>query len=249
MRHSLPFLFRGRHFNQSIIILCVRWYITYKLSYRDMVEMMAERGVDVSHTTILRWVQRFVPEFEKRWNPYTRPVGTSWRVDETYIKVRGRWTYLYRAVDKRGLTVDFLLGEHRDIAAAKRFFTRAIEQHGAPDKITLDGYPATHSAVAELKRQGLLHAETKVWTSEYLNNGSVAKIISRRERSSSEVHYAATGKRFKTNFACPAASLPLNLFTCPFLIMCMASTPSIVRSAVWKERKRCIARHLFRTNL
>lgn len=125
-------LFQGRHFDRTIIILCVRWYITYKLSYRDLVEMMAERGVDLSHTTILRWVQHYVPEFEKRWRRYARPVGTSWRVDETYIRVRGRWTYLYRAVDKRGLTVDFLLSEHRDIAAAKRFFIRAIDLYQSP---------------------------------------------------------------------------------------------------------------------
>jgi transposase-like protein len=90
MRQPSPSLFHGRHFDRSIIILCVRRYITYKLSYRDLVEMMAERGVDVSHTTILRWVQRCVPEFEKRRNRYARPVGTSWRLDETYIKVRGR---------------------------------------------------------------------------------------------------------------------------------------------------------------
>ena len=131
---------------------------------------MAERGVDVSHTTILRWVQHYVPEFEKRWSRYARPVGTSWRVDETYTRVRGRWTYLYRAVDKHGLTVDFLLSEHRDIAAAKRFFTRATAQHGAPERITLDGYPATHAAVAELKKEGVLSPETKVRTSKYLNN-------------------------------------------------------------------------------
>ena len=149
--HALS-LFRGRHFDRTVIILCVRWYITYKLSYRDLVDMMAERGVDVSHTTILRWVQHFVPEFEKRWHRYARPVGTSWRVDETYIRVRGRWTYHYRAVDKQGHTVDFLLSEHRDIAAAKQFFAAAIKQHGAPEKITVDGYPATHCAISELKR-------------------------------------------------------------------------------------------------
>jgi transposase-like protein len=163
-------LFHGRHFDRSIIILCVRLYITYKLSYRDLVEIMTERGVDISHTTILRWVQHYVPEFEKRWNRYARPVGTSWRVDETYIRVSGRWTYLYRAVDRQRLTVDFLLCEHRDIAAAKRFFTRAIDQHSAPARITLDGYPATHTAIAELKMDGVLHIETKVWTSKYLNN-------------------------------------------------------------------------------
>jgi putative transposase len=167
--HSLS-LFHGRHFDRSIIILCVRWYITYKLSYRDLVEMMAERGVDVSHTTILRWVQCYVPEFEKRWRRYARPVGASWRVDETYIRVRGRWTYLYRAVDKHGLTVDFLLAERRDIAAAKRFFTRAVIRHGAPERITLDGYPATHAAVVELKRSGVVRPQTKVRTSKYLNN-------------------------------------------------------------------------------
>src|SRR5215207_5665810 len=150
-----PSLFRGRHFDRAIIILCIRWYITYKLSYRDLVEMMAERGVALSHTTILRWVQRYVPEFENRWRRDARPVGTSWRVDETYIRVRGRWTYLYRAVDKHGLTVDFLLTEHRDIAAAKQFFTQAIKQHGPPERATLDGYAATHAAVAELKKEGV----------------------------------------------------------------------------------------------
>jgi transposase-like protein len=163
-------LFHGRHFDHVVIILCVRWYVTYKLSYRDLVAMMAERGIAVSHTTILRWVQCYVPEFEKRWSRCSRPVGTSWRVDETYIKVRGRWTYLYRAVDQRGLTVDFLLSEHRDIPSAKRFFTGAVKQHGAPEKITLDGYPATHSAVAELRANGILHPHTRLRTSKYLNN-------------------------------------------------------------------------------
>ncbi len=170
MRQPVPSLFRGRHFDRTIIILCVRWYITYKLSYRDLVEMMAERGVILSHTTILRWVQCYVPEFEKRWRRYARPVGTSWRVDETYIRVRGRWTYVYRAVDKHGFTVDFLLSEHRDIAAAKRFFIKAIEGHGAPERITLDGYPATHSAVAQLRESGVLRPQPRVWTSKYLNN-------------------------------------------------------------------------------
>lgn len=163
-------MFRGRHFDLALIILCLRWYITYKLSYRDVVDLMAERGIDVSHTTILRWVQCYVPESEKRWNRYARPVGTPWRVDETYIKVRGRWNYLYRAVDKHGLTVDFLLSEHRDVAAAERCFTRAVRQHGAPTRVTLDGYPATHSAVAELKERGVLRPQAKVRESKYLNH-------------------------------------------------------------------------------
>src|SRR5256885_11380272 len=101
-------IYRRRSFNAEIIELCVRWYISYRLSYRDLVELTADRGVAVSHTTIMRWVIRYVPEFEKRWNRFARPVGRSWRVDETYIPVRGRRHYLYRAVDKQGKTVDFL---------------------------------------------------------------------------------------------------------------------------------------------
>ena len=118
--------------------------------------MMAERGVRLAHTTILRWVLRYVPEFEKKWDRFARPVGTSWRVDETYIRVRGEWKYLYRAVDKQGNTVDFLLSQHRDIAAAKQFFTQAIDGQGVPEKITLDGYAATHTAVDELKESEIL---------------------------------------------------------------------------------------------
>jgi transposase-like protein len=100
-------LFKGRHFDADIIILCVRWYVTYTLSARDLQEMMAERGVELAHTTILRWVQRYLPEFEKRWHASARPVGASWRVDETSIKVKGRWTYFYRALPARGQMISF----------------------------------------------------------------------------------------------------------------------------------------------
>jgi transposase-like protein len=163
-------LFKGRHFDHQIIILCVRWYLTFKLSSRDLVQMMAERGITLAHTTILRWVQRYVPDFEKRWSRYARPVGDSWRVDETYLKVRGQWVYLYRAVDTQGRTVDFLLSRRRDIDAAKRFFSRAIRQQGAPRVITLDGYAASHRAVDKLKAMGTLPDRVQVRSSKYLNN-------------------------------------------------------------------------------
>jgi transposase-like protein len=163
-------LFKGRHFDQEIIILCVRWYLSFKLSSRDLVQMMAERGIALAHTTILRWVQRYVPDFEKRWRRYALPVGDSWRVDETYLKVRGQWVYLYRAVDRQGRTVDFLLSKRRDMAAAQRFFSRATRQHGAPRVITLDGYAASHRAVAKLKAAGTLPDRVQVRSSKYLNN-------------------------------------------------------------------------------
>src|SRR5262245_5313003 len=113
--------------------------------------MMSERGIFLAHTTILRWVQRYVPEFEKRWSRYARTVNRSWQCDETYIKVKGRWTYLYRAVDKYGQAVDFRLSKRRDVAAAKRFFSKAIQHNGTPRVITLDGYAASHRAIRELK--------------------------------------------------------------------------------------------------
>src|SRR5262245_62867801 len=101
MRRFVPIeaLFSGRHFDRQIIVLCVSWYTSFKLSLRDLVIMMADRGITLTHTTILRWVQHYLPEFEKRWNRYTRPVGGSWRMDETYIKVMVRWGCLCRAVE------------------------------------------------------------------------------------------------------------------------------------------------------
>src|SRR5262244_2934027 len=163
-------LFKGRHFDQEIIVLSVRWYVSFKLSARDLVQMMTERGIVLAHTTILRWVQRYVPEFEKRWDRYARPVNGSWRCDETYIKVKGRWTYLYRAVDKYGRTVDFLLSERRDVSAAKRFFSRAIRHNGTPRVITLDGYAASHRAIRELKSTGRMCRRVRVRSCKYLNN-------------------------------------------------------------------------------
>jgi transposase-like protein len=132
--------------------------------------MMNERGIGIAHTTILRWVQRYVPEFEKRLDRYARPVGGSWRCDETCIKVKSRWTYLYRAIDKQGRTVDSLLSEHRDGAAAKRFFRKGIRRNGTPRVITLDAYAASHRAVRELKSEGQLPRRVRLRSCKYLNN-------------------------------------------------------------------------------
>lgn len=128
--------FKGHRFERDIILLCVRWYLAYPLS---LAEMMAERGVEVDPSNIYRWVQKFTPKLEAVFRKgKKRSVGKSWRMDETYIKIKGQWRYLYRAVDQDGQTIDFLLTAHRDKNAALHFFKKAIRQHGLPEKITID---------------------------------------------------------------------------------------------------------------
>ena len=119
-------LFRGRHFEDVIIILCVRWYLRYSLSYRDLEEMMAERGLSVDHVTIWRWVQHYAPILNQRLRRELRHPNRSWRVDETYVRVAGNWAYLYRAVDSTGETIDFMLSPKRDLTAAKLFLRFSI---------------------------------------------------------------------------------------------------------------------------
>ena len=139
--------FKGMRFPIDVILVCIRWYVAYPLSYRHLEEIMAERGVSVDHSSINRWAIRFLPIVEKMGRKHKRPAGGSWRMDETYIKVKGVWKYLYRAVDKQGKTVDFLLTAKCDMAAAKRFFDKAIGANGDPDKVAMDKSGANKAAI------------------------------------------------------------------------------------------------------
>jgi putative transposase len=139
--------FKGAHFPKEVILTGVRWYVAYPLSTRQVEELMRERGIHVDHSTINRWVIKYSPQLEEAFHRRKRPVGRSWRMDETYIRVKGEWRYLYRAVDKHGQTSDVLLTEQRDERAAKRFLTKAIRRHGVPDKITIDGSEANAAAI------------------------------------------------------------------------------------------------------
>jgi transposase-like protein len=165
-------IYRRRRYQSEIIELCVRWYLTYRLSYRDLVEMMAERGITLSHSTILRWVQRYVPEFEKRWARYARRVHSSWRMDETAVPVRGGAHYLYRAVDKYGKTVDSLLCVDRSESAARAFLDKALKTHQPrrPRKVNLDGNAASHRALRLLRQENPELRSVLVRSNRYLNN-------------------------------------------------------------------------------
>src|SRR6266702_2641646 len=135
-----PNPFKWRHFEAEIILLCVRWYLRYSLSYRDLEEMMRERGLQVDHTTIYRWVQHYAPELEKRCKPHLKATTDSWRVDETSVKLKKVWRYLYRAVDSEGNTLEFFLSATRDAQAAKRFFSKTLAAPHTPTPrvITVD---------------------------------------------------------------------------------------------------------------
>jgi putative transposase len=170
-------LFKGRHFDRSVILLCVRWYLAYNLSLRDLEEMMAERGIAVDHSTVHRWVVHFSPQLLERFNQRKRAVSGKWHVDETYIKVRGVWMYLYRAIDSVGDTVEFWLSEHRDLPAAKRFLRKALERHGRPDRIVIDGSQTNHEAIVSCDGESRLRERSRrclkpirIRKSQYLNN-------------------------------------------------------------------------------
>ena len=167
-------IFAKRQFSDEVILLCVRWYLRFKLSYRDLSRIMYELEIAVAPCTILRWVVRYSMELTHRCQQYQKPVGRSWRADETYVRVSGRWMYLYRAVDERGYTVASHLSRTRDMRAAKTFFRKALKQHGQPRTITLDGFEPSHAA---LRRMGMRNEfnyrfgnPVRIRSSQYLNN-------------------------------------------------------------------------------
>src|SRR5436190_21729914 len=164
--------FKGRQFTAEVILWAVRWYLMFPISYRDLELMLQDRGVAVDHTTLFRWIQAYAPELEKRIRPHLRTCNGSWRVDETYVKVKGRWTYLYRAVDSRGQTIYFLLSAKRDAAAAKRFFRKALGQPHTvnPRTITVDKNAAYPAAVTGMKREGELWRFSRLRPVKCLNN-------------------------------------------------------------------------------
>ena len=164
--------FHWKHYEGEIILLNVRWYCSYGLSYRNLVEMMAERGLDLVHTTIMRWVHEYAPQLDKKIRPYMKRTCDSWRVDETYIKVKGKWTYLYRAVDKEGNTLDFLLRAKRDAKAASRFFKKVLkaDHTQTPRVINVDKNPALSCSLEQLKNEGFLPKEMEIRPVKYLNN-------------------------------------------------------------------------------
>ncbi|MEW5559308.1 IS6 family transposase [Enterobacter asburiae] len=158
------------HYPTDVIAQCVRWYLAYSLSLRNLEEMMAERGVAVDHSTLHRWVIRLVPLLDKAFRRHKRAAGRRWRMDETYIRVRGQWKYLYRAVDTDGQTIDFLLTAKRDAAAALRFFRKAIRHHGEPEVVTIDKSGANTAALTTLNTGKSADESIRIRQSKYLSN-------------------------------------------------------------------------------
>ncbi len=165
-------MFKWHHFEPSLILLCVRWYCRYQLSYRDVEEMMRERGLDVDHSTIFRWVQRYAPEINKRIRQHLKMSGTSYRVDETYIKIGKPCKYLYRVVDKQGQTIEFMLSSKRDVSAAKRFFRKMMraEQRRLPFSISVDKNAAYPEAFTSSQEEKVLPQDCSLRRVKYLNN-------------------------------------------------------------------------------
>ena len=186
-----PTEFKWKHYEPEIILHVVRWYLRYSLSLRDLVEMMEESGICVAHTMIMRWVHQYGAELDKRIRPYLRGTNDSWRVDETYIKVKGQWMYLYRAVDSEGNTIDFYLSKTRDAKSAKRFFKKALASShvSQPRVITVDKNPAYPVAIQTLKEEKRMREGIQLRQRKYLNNivEQDHRFIKKRVRSSFHV--------------------------------------------------------------
>ena len=172
MGRERPALFKGRHFEPEIIVVCVRRYLRFCLSLRDIEELMAERGLSVDHTTVWRWVQAYAPEIRKRLQGHVKYKLTTWFMDETYIQVSGRWMYLFRAVDNHGQTVDFYLSETRDREAAKRFLQAALANpdNRPPHVLSIDGNRSYPAAIRELKAEGELRPTCRYQCRQHGNN-------------------------------------------------------------------------------
>ncbi|MGF9762519.1 IS6 family transposase [Microvirga sp. 0TCS3.31] len=170
-------MFKSRHFDRSVILLCVRWYLAYSLSLRNLEAMMAERCVSVDHATIHRWTLRYAPELLERFNRRKRAVTGRWHIDETYVKVRGRWRYLYRAIDSNGDTVDFWFSERRNLTAARQFLRKTLKRHSRPEQSVIDGSQINREAIVSCDGEYRLRDRSKrklkpiqIRQSRYLNN-------------------------------------------------------------------------------
>ena len=166
-------IFKGRHFEATLILQAVSWYLRYPLSYRDIEELFLERGLEVDHSTLNRWVLAYAPLIERRLRAFRKPHCGSIRVDETYIKIRGQWRYLYRAIDKHGTPVDFLLTAKRDLEAAKRFFRKVLKDQPllSPDRIGTDGAGSYPPAIAAARKDGLLARTPVHYVTKHLQQG------------------------------------------------------------------------------
>ena len=199
MRSCRPPLFRKRQFEPVIIVTCVRWYCRFSLSLRDLEELMAERGLAVDHTTIWRWVQRYGPEVHRRLRGNVNQKTSTWHMDETFVRIAGRWLYLFRAVDSHGQTVDFYLSETRDREAAKRFLKKALanSDNRAPHVFARDGLRSYPAAIRELQKESLIHGACRHRTRPHSNNRieSDHRFIKRRLRAMQGPRSTPTARR------------------------------------------------------
>ena len=201
--------FKGRHFPKDLILMAVRWYVAYPLSYRNIEELMEERGADLDHSTVQKWVVHYSPKLEAQFRKKKKIAGKSWKMDETYVKVSGQWVYLYRAVDSDGKTIDFMLSEKRDRKSVLKIFKKAISYNGVPDKVNIDKSGSNTAALNRINDilflLGLWHLIIEVRRVKYLNN-----LVEQDHRSIKRVTKIMTG--FKSFEAAEAtiAGIELN---------------------------------------